>query len=248
MSRIAIASFALLLAALLARADDPAPKDIIAKSLKAMGFKDDGKTLAQTWKDQGVVEVSGLKIEYSAEFWFRPPDGLRFEMIAEVMGQKITMKHVTAGETVWDSMDGKAEEVKGEKKDYSKIQTYHLWVTSLTPLNHDKQFKLSSVVGKKVNDKETFGVLVERKDKPEITLYFDKDTGLLAKSEISVKDEFQGWKEVLQEVFYEDYKDAGEMKVFTKMRVLRDGKAFIESKPSDYKLPEKLDPKLFEKL
>ena len=40
---------------------------------------DDGKESAQQWKDQGIVEVSGLKIEYTADFWFRPPDGLRFE-------------------------------------------------------------------------------------------------------------------------------------------------------------------------
>lgn len=247
MSRIAIAMVALLFPALSVRAEDPAPKDTIAKALKAQGFKDDGKALCQTWKDQGVVEVSGLKIEYAADFSFRPPDGLRFEMTAEVMGQKIAMKHVTTGDTVWDSMDGKTEEVKGEKKDYSKLQTYYLWVSSLTPLNHDKQFKLSSVVGKKVNDKETLGVLIERKDKPETTLYFDKESGLLVKSEVNVKDEFQGWKEVLQEVYYEDYKASGDFKIFTRMRVVRDGKQFIDSKPSEPKLSEKLDPKLFEK-
>jgi hypothetical protein len=106
---------------------------------------------------------------------------------------------------------------------------------------------MSSVVGKKVSDKPTLAVLVERKDKTEITLYFDKETGLLVKTEMNVKDEFQGWKEVLQEVYYEDYKDSGDFKIFTRMRVVRDGKQFIDSKPMEPKLTEKLDPKLFEK-
>ena len=55
---------------------------------------------------------------------------------------------------------------------------YRLWVSSLKPLNHDKGFKLSTVVGKKLDGKETNGVLVERKGQPVVTLYFAKDTGL----------------------------------------------------------------------
>lgn len=67
------------------------------------------------------------------------------------------------------------------------------------------------------------------------------------KSESMVKDEFQGWKEVLTESFYDDYKDVNGRKMFTKMRIVRDGKTMIESTLSDQKTPEKLDPKLFEK-
>jgi hypothetical protein len=80
-----------------------------------------------------------------------------------------------------------------------------------------------------------------------VTLYFDDETGLLAKSEMSVKDEYQGWKEVLEEAYYEDWKEAAGRKAFTAIRVVRDGKPFIDSKMSDLATPEKLDPKLFEK-
>ena len=60
--------------------------------------------------------------------------------------------------------------------------------------------------------------------KPAVTLYFDAATGLLVKSEMKVKDEFQNWKEVTDEVFFSDYKDEGGRKVYTKIRVVRDGK------------------------
>jgi len=49
------------------------------------------------------------------------------------------------------------------------------------------------------------------------------------------------------ESFFEDYKEVGGRKVFTKMRVVRDGKTLIESTLSDQKASEKLDAKLFEK-
>ena len=243
-SAIAVALVAITLPA---RADDPAPKEIVAKGLTASGLKDEGKETAFAFKDTGIVEVSGLKIEYKADFTFRPPDGLRFDMTAEVMGMKIAIKHVTAGDKVWEAMDGEAAEVKGEKADASKAQVYAFWVTSLKRLNHDKEFKLSNVVGKKVDNKETHGVLVEHKGKAEITLYFDKTSGLLVKSETQVKDEFQGWKEVLEESFYENYKESDGVKQAAKVRVVRDGKQLIESNPTDYQTIEKPDPKLFEK-
>lgn len=233
-----------------ARADDAdakKAKEIISKAIAATGAKDDGKPVNMTWKDTGAVTIGGMKIDYAADFAFRSPDALRFEMTAEVMGMKFKITHVINGDRVWDGMDGKIEEVKDEKKDHSKGMAYQLWVVSMVPLNHDPAFKLSTVVGKKVNDKPTTGVLVERKDRPVVTLYFDDASGLLVKSEMNIKDEFQGWKEVLEEAYYDDWQEAGGRKVFTALRVVRDGKPFIESKLSDLATPEKLDAKLFEK-
>jgi hypothetical protein len=91
------------------------------------------------------------------------------------------------------------------------------------------------------------GVTVTRDKMPPVTLYFDKATGLLLKSESKVKDELQGWKVVPEEVYYDDYKDVGGRKFFGKMKVVRDGKTMIESTISDQKSAEKLDAKLFEK-
>lgn len=248
MKRILIASVGVLLVwSAGVRADEPDPKATIARAIKARGLKDDGKAVAMSWKDQGVVDVAGMKIEYAADFYFRAPDALRFDMTADVMGMKIKLTGVITADKVWDAADGKVEETTGEKKDASQAMAYSMWVTTLAPLNHDKGFKLSAVVGKKVNDKETLGVMVERKDKPVVTLYFDKESGMIVKSEMNIKDEFQGWKEVLEETFYEEWKEVDGIKEFAKLKVARDGKTFIESKPSAMKLVEKLDAKLFQK-
>ena len=229
------------------RADEPDAKAIVTKAVKAMGYKDDGKPLNMTWRDNGAVNIGGMKIDYTADFAFRAPDALRFEMMVDIMGMRFKITGVIAGDKVWEAADGKVEESADEKKEQSQAMAYHLWVVSLTQLTHDKDFKLSSVVGKKVDDKPTLGVIVERKDKPVVTLYFDKETGLLAKSEINVKDELQGWKQVLEETYYENYKEEDGRKVFGKYRVVRDGNTFIDGKTSDVKMPEKLDAKLFEK-
>jgi hypothetical protein len=103
------------------------------------------------------------------------------------------------------------------------------------------------VVGEeKIDDKPAVSILVSRKGHPDVTLFFDKGSGLLVKSLTQVWDEFTD-KEVAQEVLFLDYKDTDGRKVFNKMQIKRDGKMFIEEEFSDQQSSGKLDPKLFEK-
>jgi hypothetical protein len=63
----------------------------------------------------------------------------------------------------------------------------------------------------------------------------------------AVKDEFQMWKDALEEAYFDDYKEVNGKKMFTKLKVVRAGKTMIDSTLSDQKLADKLDAKLFEK-
>ncbi|MBY0457422.1 MAG: hypothetical protein K2V38_08805 [Gemmataceae bacterium] len=243
---------ALLLSSTLAphlRADDAADaKAVVEKALTATGRKATDKDLAQTWKDKGTLSALGVKMTYTADWAFQSPDQYRFALKGEFGGAALTLLVVVSGEKAWESDGQKARPVTGEKLDYVRGEAYQMWVTSLAPLVTEKGFTLATAKGKDVGGKPTAGVKVTRDKKPAVTLYFDKESGLLVKSETTVKDEFQQWKEVLDEAFYEDYKEVGGRKVFTKLRVVRDGKPLIESALSDQQTSEKLDPKLFEPL
>jgi hypothetical protein len=231
-----------------ARADDATDaKALVAKAIKAANWPDDTRPQNLTWKDNGTLTAAGIKLPYTAQWAARLPGAYRFEMSAEFMGQKIQMWFVADGDKMWESANGMTREVTGEKKEYSLHQGYQFWVQTLAPLLHDKGFKLSTAGEKDVGGKPAVGVKVERDGKPPITLYFDKATGLMVKSETRVADEFQGWKEVPNEVYYEDWKDVGGRKAFGKFRVVRDGKPLLESTLTDQKRPETLDPKLFQK-
>jgi hypothetical protein len=230
------------------RADDAADaRAIVEKGIKATGQKPGDKAVAMTWKDKGKFTAGGMSMPYTGEWAFQGPDKYRFSVSAEVEGMNLTFSAIANGAKAYESALGMTQEMTGDKLEYFLGQTYALNVTSLLPLLADKEFKLATAGEKDVNGKKAAGVTVTREKKPTITLYFDKGTGLLVKSESKVKDEFQGWKEVSEEVFYEDYKDVGGRKFFGKMRVVRDGKPMIESTISEQKTAEKLDAKLFEK-
>ena len=102
----------------------------------------------------------------------------------------------------------------------------------------DKVYKLVPRADDKVDDRETAVVSVTRKGFPDITLYYDRETGLLAKSSTRVKAADQGFKEVVQEVWYKDYKESEGVKFPSKLVIKRDGKEFVESEVSELRLED----------
>jgi hypothetical protein len=230
------------------RADDATDaKALIEKAIKARGDKPDSKNTATTWKDKGTFTAMGFSLPYTADWAFQAPDKYRFVLAATIDDAKINLKVVVNGEKAWESDGSQSREITGEKLEQVRNEAYQLWVMSLTPLVNDGGFTLATAKGKDVAGKPTSAVKVTRDKKPAITLYFDKDTGLLVKREVMAKDEFQKWKEVLDEAYLSDYKEADGVKRFTKLKIVRDGKTMIEATLSDAKDSEKLDGKLFEK-
>lgn len=241
--------FASIVSAGLARADDAADAQaIVSKAIKATGVKETGKPLAMTWKDKGTFSGGGFKMDYTADWAFQGPDKYRFVVNGDFGGMKVEFTVVVNGDKAWQSGFGMTEEIKGEKLQYTLTEVYELNVISLVSLVGDKAFKLSTDGEKKVGGKPAKVVKVARDKQPTITLYFDKESGLLVKAELMVKDEFQMWKEVPNETYFEDYKDVKGQKMFTKMKVVRDGKTMIEAEMYDQKSHDKLDAKLFDKL
>ncbi len=233
----------------IAQADDAADaKAIVEKAVKARGDKPDAKFSAMTWKDKGKFTGGGFELPYTAEWAFQSPDKYRFVFTGTVGDAKINMTVVVNGEKAWEAEGDKSREITGEKLEQTRNEAYQFRVSALTPLLTDKDFTLATAKGKDVDKKPTVAVKVTHDKKPPITLYFDKESGLLVKRELIVKDEFQKWKEVLDEAYFSDYKESDGKKHFTKLKIVRDGKTLIESTLSDAKEAEKLDPKLFEKL
>ena len=227
--------------------DAAAARAIVEKAIKAAGLdKDDAKPHARTWKDKGTFNFMGQKMEYTAEFIFQAPDKYRLDFEMDAMGQQVSVKVGTDGVKAFESALGMQRAIQGDKLDFVKTEAYQFWITGLTPLVQDKEFKLKTLGEKTVGKHATVGVQVERAGKPAAKLYFGKDTGLLHKLEIMVKNEFAGWKETLKEAYFDDYKDQDGRKAFTKLRVDRGGELLIEATLSDARLIAPVELKRFQ--
>jgi hypothetical protein len=227
-------------------ADPDEARKTVERAIQALGGEEKlARHKAMTWKANGVFHAFGAALPYTCNYFFQVPDDIRFEMTFEMGGQKIELVVTSNGEKGWEKGMVQVREMAKEKFAEFKHETYLFWVLTLVPLR-DPAFALSALGESKFNDRAVVGVKVSRKDHRDVLLYFDKETGLMAKCETRVFDEFSG-KEVVQESAVSDYKDLDGIKCFLKLTIKRAGNLFLQEELSEQKRHEKLDAALFGK-
>jgi hypothetical protein len=234
-----------------ARADDAADaKAIVERAIKARGDKLGAVPLASTWKEKIVLETvieGNEKLVLETTWTFAPPDKLRIEMKLTVAGTALDVAYVLSGETVWLLVNGTSQENAKDQLGQALGEMNRMWATSLYPLLSDDGFKLALAKEEQVNGKPAAGVDVRNGKRPVVTLYFDKETGLLVKRAARVRDVQSGDAEVLEEVILSDFKEADGRKYHTKAVTTRDGKPHYTSYPNAPKVLKEVDAKLFAK-
>jgi len=219
--------------------DKSEPHAVVAKAIKAVGGEDKlKKHNAQTWREKGTYYGMGDGIPYTGKYAVQWPDQFRME----IEGVFII---VLTKDKAWVSANGETKELTPEE--FANQRKAHLagWVTTLLPLK-DKSFALAALGKAEVDKKPAVGVKVTRKDIPDVSLYFDQDSGVLVKSTFKVFSDEQK-KEVKQDIYYQNYREVEGAKVPGRIVIHRDGKRFVEADNSDLKAAGKLDDKIFSK-
>ena len=224
-----------------ASADDQADaRKIVDKAIKATGGEEKlAKLKAQIVKDTGTYYGQGAGLPYTGIYSFQYPNQFRME-IADVF------TIVVNGDKGWMKANGETAELDAEKIKVQHDDLYVSWLTTLLPLK-DKQYKLATMGESKVNDRLAVGVRVSAEKRRDVTLFFDKETGLLVKEQHRGIAEEQGNKEVDQVAFFSEFKDFEGIKYPSKTLVTRDGEKYVESETTEYKAVGKLDDSVFGK-
>ena len=230
------------------RAADDEPKDIIAKAIKAQGGEDLlTKNKAGTMKLKGKLTLPGAgDVEIVQEVSFMIPDKLRESSELTIMGNTINTLMLVNGDKITIEVNGKEINTPDQVKDALKDAAHVLDIARLTPLK-DKKYELSLIGEDKVEGKKVVGVRVSAKDKKDVSMYFYKDTWLLAKLEYRGVDQATG-KEINDERLITEYgKSKSGKPVPKKIIVKHDGKQFLEAEVLEVQTLEKLDDDVFKK-
>jgi hypothetical protein len=231
-----------------ALADEAAgARAVVEKGIKAMGPADAlAKFKVEAWKARGKITMMGKTYPYTCDYLFQAPDRFRFVMDGEFEGQKMHMVAAGSDGKAWEQLNGATQDVTGDKLKEFNHEIYTMRVSMLTPLK-DPAFKLAMLGDvKSIKGETQVGVKVSHEGNRDVTLFFDKTTGLLMRSMSRVVDEFSN-KEVSQEVIFSDYQKKDGIMQFGRITILRDGKTFIEEELYDHKSLDKLDEGLFKK-
>lgn len=222
------------------------PEKLVAKALAATGW-DKKKSEHSTWKDKGKFEFGGEKLDFTGEYHLTAPDKYRWKMSMKFNNADVDLTVVINGDKGWEASGGKTVELTGNKLEYLQNELHQMNVLSLKPLLDPKQFTLKAIEDATVDGKKCPGLAAEKTGKPTVKVWFDATTGLPVKLECKIKNEFDNWKDGTDELLIGDWADDDGVKNFKSMKIVRNGKPMIDSTCSDFKQPEKVDLKLYEK-
>ena len=222
-----------LLLATTVRAEDSEAAKVIDKALKAHG-NPSAKQAAVVWKGKGTFYGMGDGFPYTGTWSIQSADKFKIEI-------DNVFSLIVNGDKGWFG----DQEMTKEQLEENRQGMHQNYVARLYPLK-DKAFALKLVGEGKVDDKPAVGVKVSSKGRRDVTLYFDKESGLLVKMEMQVKDEQSG-EEKKQESFIKDYVTVDGVKLPSKMVIKRDGKVYVDGEMTEYKTSEKLPDETFAK-
>jgi hypothetical protein len=237
----------LLAAAGPSRADDQAEaKALVEKAIKAMGGADNlAKFKSISLKGKGTVYEPG-KVAFTEQSMSQQVDRYRFELELNVDCNKIQEIIVVNDDKGWikiaDTVQEMPKELVGAFKDYF----YALRLASVPVDLLEKDVKLSPLGEMKIGDRLAVGLLVSRKGRRDVNLYFDKETSLPVKGEITARD-IEADQEVSHEFLFSEYKEFDGVKAYTQMVWNKNGKKYLDRELTELKPEEKLDDSLFGK-
>ena len=218
-------------------------RTIIEKAIKAHGGEAKlSKIKTMVSKSKGTVNI-GFDVPFSQEIGWQWPDRL-INVVRLYAIKPITVVEAIDGDGSWSSRDGKPGHLSADKLDELRAQVHICRLLLLTPLLQSNIYKLSALDEIRIDDRPAAGVGVSCPGERDVKLYFDVETGRLAKIERRVLDD-SGKKELLQEEFFSAYRDLKGLPTATQQVRRSGGKKILELTITDVSYPDRLDAAAF---
>ncbi len=216
--------------------------EIVKKAIQAHGGAENlKKYLGIRAESKGTLSFMGMDFEFTTQSVAQYPDKQKTTIQIDFMGNSISIVQMINGDRISFTVNNMAQDVPEDQKVELKRGIEMQKVMNLTPLLEEKGYELKVIPGVKVNDRDTVGIAVTGQDRPEIKVYFDKETLLMTKVERKALDPNMGGAEVTQETILADYKEFNGVKKPMKTVILQDGKKFMEAVNTKLEVVEKID-------
>jgi hypothetical protein len=206
--RAHLALLVLMVGSACVHAADDDPKAVIDRAIKAMGGEAVlGRARAFELKMEGAVYSGTEKLPFHAVALTQLPDQFKHVMEYERQGRKVSQVQLFNGNAIFLRVDNSIRDVSPALRSALQKGRFADYLAQLTVLKN-KEYTLASLGESKIEGKPVVGIKVTAAERPEVQLFFDKETGFLVKTEHRQLDprDPDANTEVIQEVFYNDYK------------------------------------------
>jgi hypothetical protein len=244
-ARMAVLVLLGLAAAAGARADEEAQiKALLDKVMEAHGGRDKvARHQAAKFSMQGKVQHSGETVEFKGSWAIQAPDRLRIDVEVPFMGISFKYTQVLDSDKSWNALNENALELSKAARAEACEQGWAYNVARLSAIDQD--VKLRWLGETKIAGRAALGLSVQRRHRREVKLFFDRQNGLLLKSETKSRDLLDLEQEFTVETFYSDYRKVNDIPAAHKITMQRDGKPYMEMECKEYTLADSLGDAVF---
>jgi hypothetical protein len=235
----------LVLGAAAACADEPDAKAILDKATRAMNGE--GKLArfgAGSLKGKLTATEGGQQITADLDGTWQGTSQYRADLDIQEGGKNFKGVLVLNGDKGWFKEPDKTEDAPEGAAAFLREILYAGRMPLLLPGLAGKDYKVSLLGEVKVGNRTAVGLSVSHRDHKDVSLFFDKESGLPLKSEVRLTNP-QG-KEVTLEYLYGDYKDFDGVKLPAKVTIKLEDKE-VTLDVSEVKPADKVDAGLFDK-
>ena len=188
----------------------PSAKEILDKYVQALGGREANEKI-QSRVMKGSAEITPMGVKGTTEIYSVAPDKSYSKTVLSGIGEII---EAYDGKTAWsmNPLQGSRDKTGTELLQTKLSSTFH------RETNFEKLYPKMEVKGvEKVGDKEAYVIVATPTGLEAQTFYFDKQTGLLLREDMTVTTP-EGVMPV--KTFYDDYREVDGVKVPFKMRAV----------------------------
>jgi hypothetical protein len=207
-------------------ADDRADaRAVVEKAVKAMGGAEKvARFAAATVKFKVTHEQDGRQEMLVGSGAWQGLDKVRIEGELGAGGEGRKLLVIINGDAGWEKKGDQGRDTPEGLVPALKSAFYALRMPHLLPGLKDQAFTLATRGGQPVEGKDAVALSVNHKDRPEVTVLFDKETGLPVKSQTRITG--PDGREITVEFFYSDYREVNGVKHPMKIVLKADGNEF----------------------
>ena len=211
---------------------------VLARAIQAHGGAEKlARLRAVRTRARGRIEIQG-GLQFTQEAVVQLPAQIKESVQIEANGQTTTLITVCDGTHGWMRTAGRttsmAEEIFNETR-----EALHLMNIGRFTALKDQAYQLTLLAETRVDGRPAAGIKVASRGHRDVSLYFDKQTGLLLKNQRRAYD-LRTRQEVIEERFFSAYEDVDGMKTPKKVVIERDGKKFMEAEVTEAKFLERV--------
>lgn len=221
-------------------------KAVVARAVEARG----GSALidkyrARVGKFTATFYIDDVQIITNATSRAQEPDKSRVEGTMKYPCEEYTIIQVVNGDKGWNSVNGNVNAMSAEEVAEMREEMYAGGLSNLRGLTA-KGVKLTALGGSTVQGKPAVGIRVSAEGHRDVSLYFDKGTGLLVKCTMRSKDTNSG-EQFTEDILYSDYKNVSGLMIPFRTVVNRDGKPYRVREWLEISVSESLPQDAFNK-